>query len=262
LGRVNFADSSAFLTELNSAEMAGFLFYSFTGGSQSTNGEARTIYQKRGDAAGYEHRMQPLSEAATLAGLQSQGAEGYLQTGIRVDGIDFKAIFSKLAGQTTTYEFVDSGALAPGVTANESLASLNRFGAQGYCKLDLSQDGKVVLGKDASTASRCTFEYGPLRPTTREFVDVMNEKGAKGARYVLYIFSENEGRSVFVRDETQQTVFHHRIVEMPSNGAGEELLAFFDREGASGARPYQSFAEGNRTYIIFMTAYGCKGLLC
>jgi hypothetical protein len=150
----------------------------------------------------------------------------------------------------------------PGVTALESLASLNRYGSQGYCKLDLSQDGKVVLGRDASTASRCAFEYGPAPPTNSEFVDVMNEKGTKGARFVLYTFLENEGRTVFVRDETQQTVFRHRIVEMPLNQTDEALLAFFNREGAAGAKPFQSFVEDSRVYLIFTTAYGCKGLLC
>lgn len=269
LGTADFSDPVAFLAELNSAEMTGYLFDGITHSRPTGN---KAIYQRRSNAVGYVHRLLPQSEAQSLSGFHAQGAEGYLVEGARIDaganGAPFfvNTILKKAVGQTTTYEYQEvEGSMQPGETAASSLAAFNKLGQQGFCKAELTVTPWVgfILGREVPSTARCTFLYRPSATTYRDFVVMANEEGAKGGRYAMHTLLDNKDLSLFVRDETRSTVFSHYIVEMPPAEASiEDWLAFLNREGAAGGKPLEYFTEGSRKYMIFMRTYNCQGMLC
>jgi hypothetical protein len=273
LGTQDISDPKALLAELHSTRMSGFLIYLSFGIHDLFKGEQRALYQKKGNAAGYEHRIRPMNEARTLPSMQSQGAEGYRITGDQFTETEFNAILSKATDSTTTYEFVDTGMVLglDGIPSN-LLTTFNKLGQQGYCAFDsIYPDGKLVLGREVPTSARCVFELVPTRSEAshRENVEQLNAQGAKGAKFVTGLSSSGEPKNLFVRDETQRSTFSYRIVDTSSFEAPTAIesamkaVALFNQEGESGAKPYRVFSDpGGRPYTVFMTARGCKGLLC
>ncbi len=273
LGAQDISDPKALLAELHSTRMSGFLVYLSFGIHDLFKGEQRALYQKKGNAAGYEHRIRPMNEARTLPSMQSQGAEGYRITGDQFTETELNAILSKATDSTTTYEFVDTGiALGLDGIPSNLLTTFNKLGQQGYCMVEPSYtEGKVVLGREVPTTSRCVFELVPTRPEAghRENVEQLNAQGAKGAKFAMELYSPKDPKNLFVRDETQRSTFSYRIVDTSSFEAPTAIesavkaVALFNQEGETGAKPYRVFSDpGGRPYTVFMTARGCKGLLC
>lgn len=273
VGSATYENREAFLAELSSPTMAGSLFFSTTGAVEGGQTVVKAVYEKKGNATKYEHRMALATESRSAAGLKAQGAEGFIPTAIWVDPLKpwMEAIFSKSLDVPTKYEYVEVDDLT-GKVDPEAVAPLNVLGQQGYCKLDLTFDGKTVLSRESPTSARCTFELQPARSLVfREFVGQLNDQGQRGYKfaYNTSTFTSTGAKyaTIFVRDESQKTTFRYEIEASTLAGLGtqqatEEYLAVLNRHGAAGARWVTDFSEDGKSFRVFMTAYDCSGLLC
>lgn len=274
LGSVNASDFSTFLTELRSPGMAGHLWHSNAFVATYPQLEARAIYRRKAAILGYDHRVVTMTGATlpSLADLQAQGSQGYLRTGLFIDGTAVRETFSRRLDDTKTYEFapeiVDPFA---GESSQSLLARFNARGQAGYCSVDSTNaPPTLAVIREVPTTANCAYEVMPYPTTYQELIVQLNAQGAKGARPILSTPLDNQGaKQVYVRDEAQRTIFRYHVVDTTLSApaqdlvrAANDLVSMLNREGASGARVYQSYTENNRSYLIFVTAYDCEGLLC
>ena len=267
LGNVDASGFDAFTTELTSPAFAGYLLDRIVFVDASARGQWRAIYQRKGQTARYDHRFVSTGAPLTLADFQAQGAEGYRLT--PSGGTSPKNVFSKVTGEAIQYEYVDAikVPLMAG-SPEELLRPINDLGKLGYCGTQVRGAGLALVKETPSTA-RCVFELVTAKSGgSTGFIAEQNEQGAKGSVFVTSALVAEKLVNLYVRDEAQVSSFKFKAVDVTTAARpntieqAAELMAILNREGATGARPWRSYDDGGRPYIVFMTAFDCRGLLC
>jgi len=267
LGTVDASSFDTFSTELTSPALAGYLLDRIVFVDATARGQWRAIYQRKGQTARYEHRFVSTGAPLTLADFQAQGAEGYRLT--PGSGAQPKSVFSKVFGEAIQYGYVDAIKVPlAAATSQELLRPLNDLGKLGYCGTQVQGTG-FALVKETPSTSRCVFELVAAKSGGNTgFVAEQNEQGAKGSVFVTSALVAENVMNLYVRDETQTSSFKFEAVDVTATSRpntieqAAELLAVLNREGAVGARPLRTYQDGGRPYILFMTAFDCRGLLC